>query len=165
VEAIDLSGSVLAAGNTSFVSEAVTELDLAVHRPRGHVELGQEAEYTIQVTNIGTKAAENVEVSMAFGWKSPNEPVAVLEPIAVQGGEASQNDGLVVFERIPIILPRQSVELRVIARAEQTGTVQIKTQVTGTNIHLENGLSTTVFSRQNRPVTATASEQTQNEFR
>jgi len=162
VDAVDSGGSVLAAGIATFMAEAITDLDLVVHRPRGQVELGQEAEYTIQLTNVGTKAAENIEVSMAFGLSQ--EQLVVLEPIAVQGGEASQNDGMVVFERIPVILPRQSIELRVVAKAEQTGTVHIRTQVTGTDIHLENGLSTTVFSRQGRPTPAPPPAPTNNAF-
>ena len=163
VEANDPSGTVLAAGNGIFTAEAVTELELAILKPRGQIELGQEVEYTIQVTNTGTKVAENIEVSMAFGWKSPQEPVAVLEPIAVLGGEASQNNGLVIFDKIPVVLPKQCLELKVVVKAEQTGTVQVKTQVNGTDIHLENGLSATVFSRQKGP--ATASGPTQNEFK
>jgi len=165
VEVCDPSGGVMVAGNGTFTAEAVTELDLVVLKPRGHVELGQEAEYTIQVTNIGTKAAENVEVSMAFGLKEGNESIAVLEPINVAGSEAFLHDGMVVFEKIPVILPKQSVELKVIAKAEQTGTVQVKTQVSGRDINgLGNELSTTVFSRRTRMATSSDSS-SQNEIR
>jgi uncharacterized repeat protein (TIGR01451 family) len=165
VEACDPNGGVMVAGNGSFTAEAVTELDLVVQRPRGHVEQGQEVEYTIEVTNVGTKAAENVEVSMAFGWREGNEPVAVLEPINFAGNEAFMDNGMVVFEKIPVILPKQCIELKVIAKAEQTGTVQIKTQVCGKDIPgLGHELSTTVTSRRNRMATASG-QSSQNEFR
>ena len=148
VEASEASGSLLADGNASFIAEAVTELELAVIKPNGAVEIGQEAEYTIQLTNVGTKAVENVEASMAFGWKTgQKERISVLEPIAVGGGEADLDNGMVVFHKIPVILPKQSCTLKVIAKAIETGTVQIKTEVNGMDIHLTNGISTYVFSR------------------
>jgi len=151
VEAIEANGGIMVAGNSVFTAEAVTELDLVVHRPRGHVEQGQETEYTIEITNVGTKAAENVEISMAFGWKRGDEhaEVVVLEPIDVVGHDAKMdNNGMVVFDKIPAILPKQRVELKVIAKAEQTGTVQVKTHVSGKDIPgLGNELSTTVTSR------------------
>ena len=166
VEASELNGSVMTARNSTFVAEAVTELDLIVNRPRGHVEQGQEAEYTIEVTNVGTKSAEDVEVSMAFGLRGGNEPVVVLEPIKVTGHNAKVDDnGMVVFEKIPVILPKQRVELKVIAKAEHTGAVQVKTQVTGKDIPgLGYELSTTVTSRRGGAATASG-QSSQNEFR
>jgi hypothetical protein len=138
------------ANSVTFMAEAVTELELAVLKdPNGAVELGQEAVYTIQLKNVGTKAAENVEASMAFGWKmGQNEQVAVLEPIAVHGGKAGHDNGMVVFEKIPQILPKQTVTLKVVVKAIETGNVKIKTEVNGTDIHLTNGLMANVFSRQ-----------------
>ena len=159
VEANDPGGSLLADGNATFVAEAVTEMELVVLKPSGAVELGQEAEYTIQITNSGTKAVENAEVSMAFGWKvGQKEQVAVLEPIEVGGAGAVLDNGMVVFDKIPMILPKQTVTLQVIAKAVETGNVQIKTEVTGTEINLTNGISTYVFSR-----TATASGKTKQD--
>jgi len=157
VEASEPSGSVLVAGHGTFMAEAIVELDLVVHRPNGPIELGQEVTYTIEVTNIGTKAAEDVEISMMFGEQ--------LEPIAVAGREAHYTtDGQVLFERIPAILPKQTVMLRVSVEAKRVGTAQIRAEVAradagGTNIRLEQGLSAHIFSRR-----AVAEQPTQNEF-
>jgi len=157
VEASETNGSVLVTGYGTFMAEAIVELDLVVHRPSGPIELGQEVTYTIEVTNIGTKAAEEVEISMMFGKQ--------LEPIAVAGGEAHYTtDGQVLFERIPAILPKNTVTLRVSVEAKGTGTAQIRAEVTradasGTNIRLEQGLSAHIFSRR-----TVAEQSTQNEF-
>jgi hypothetical protein len=140
VEASEMSGSLLAMGNGSFTAKAVVELDMVVQKPEGPVELGKEAEYTVKITNKGTKAAENVEVSMMFGKQ--------LEPTAVEGGEAEYEDGQVRFEKIPVILPKQSITLRVIAEATQQGTAPIRVEVNGADTNLTNGLSTYIFSRQ-----------------
>lgn len=158
VEVSEVNGNVLAAGNGTFKAEAVVELDLAVLKPNGPIELGQEVEYEIQVTNTGTKAAENVEISMTFGQQ--------LEPTGVSGGEAySTDDGQVFFEKIPAILPKQCVSVKVAVKAEKTGTAQIRAEVarsdaSGTPIRSEKGLSAYIVSRRG---IATASGQTQDE--
>ena len=144
-------GSLLVAGNGTFMAKAIVELDLVVTKPNGPLELGHEAEYSVLITNTGTKAAENVEVSMMFGKQ--------LEPVAVEGGEAFYDDGQVSFEKVPIILPKQSITRKVVVRAEQLGTAPIRAEVSGTDIHLTNGVSTYIFSRQG---IATASGQAQN---
>jgi hypothetical protein len=146
-------GNKLAVGNGTFVAKAVVELDMVVLKPNGPVELGKEAEYTVLLTNKGTKAAENVEVSLMFGKQ--------LEPMAVEGGAADYEDGQVRFEKIPVILPKQSVTLKVIAEAIQSGTAPIRADVTGTDILLTNGLSTYIFSRQG--VATVSGQTTQNE--
>jgi len=158
VEASESNGSPLAAGHGTFMAEAIVELDLAVHRPGGPIELGQEVKYTIEVTNTGTKAAENVEISMMFGDQ--------LEPRAVTGRDASYGDGQVFFDKIPTILPKQSVTLIVHVEAKSVGTAQIRAEVvrtdaSGSSIRLEQGLSSHVFSRQ-RGAAATE-HPTQNE--
>ena len=152
IEANEASGSLLVAGNGTFTAKAIVELDLVVNKPNGPVELGHEAEYSVQITNKGTKAAENVEVAMMFGKQ--------LEPVAVEGGEAFYDDGQVSFEKIPMILPKQSITRKVVVRAEQLGTAPVRAEVTGTDIHFTSGVSTYIFSRQG---IATASGQTQSE--
>jgi len=157
VEASEPNGSVLVTGHGTFMAEAIVELDLVVHRPSGPIELGQEVTYTIEVTNIGTKAAEDVEISMMFGEQ--------LEPIAVSGREAHYTtDGQVLFERIPAILPKQTITLRVSVEAKRVGTTQIRAEVaradvSGTTIRLEQGLSAHIFSRR-----AVAEQPTQSGF-
>jgi hypothetical protein len=159
VEAVESGGTLLAASHGTFMAEAVVELDLAVVQPRGPIELGQEVEYEIQVTNVGTKAAENVAISMTFGPQ--------LEPTGVSGGEASATeDGQVFFEKIPVIIPKGNVTVKVAVKAEKTGMAPIRAEVarsdaSGTPIRLERGLNAYIVSR--RGTTATASGQTQDE--
>jgi uncharacterized repeat protein (TIGR01451 family) len=149
------SGMVLATGSSTFLAEAIVELDLAVIVPKGPIELGREVEYEVHVTNTGTKSADNVEIAMTFGPQ--------LEPTGVSGGEAySTNDGQVFFEKIPTILPKQNVAVKVAVKAEAVGTAQIRAEVVRTDsnrtpVRLEKGLSAYVFSRQKQ---TTASEPT-----
>jgi hypothetical protein len=140
-----------------FTAEAIPELELDVKKPRGPVELGQRAEYTIELTNIGTKAAENVESAMLFGRR--------LEPIDVEGSvEAVHNDGQVLFKNIPMILPKECVTLKVITKADVAGMAQVKTHVVSSNldIPLEHGLATTIVNRQ-RGVSTASGQATQGE--
>ena len=148
------SGMVLATGHGTFAAEALVELDLAVSAPKGPIELGREVEYEIHVTNTGTKSAENVEIAMMFSSQ--------FEPTGVSGGEALNDDGQVSFEKIPVILPKQSVAVKVIVKAVGAGTAQvraeaIRTDANRTPVRLEKGLSAYVYSRQKQ---AAASEPT-----
>jgi len=149
------SGLVLATGSGTFMAEAIVELDLDVIAPKGPIELGREVEYEVHVTNTGTKSADNVEIAMTFGPQ--------LEPTSVWGREArGTEDGQVFFEKIPVILPKQSVAVKVAVRAEGVGTAQIRAEVVRTDanrtpVRLEKGLSAYVFSRQRQ---ATAPEPT-----
>jgi hypothetical protein len=158
VEVNETNGNTLAIAKSTFQAEAVVELDWAIVKPNGPIELGQEVEYEIQVTNTGTKAAENVEISMTFGVQ--------LEPTGASGGEAySTDDGQVFFEKIPAILPKQSVAVKVAVKAEKVGTATIRAEVVredvdGASIRLERGLSAYIVSRRGA---ATASGQTQDE--
>ena len=145
VEAREANGSSLAAGHGTFTAEAIVELNLAVQRPNGPIELGQEVKYTIEVANTGTKAAENVEISMMFGDQ--------LEPLAVTGRDASYGDGQVFFDKIPAILPKQVVTLMVHVEAKRAGTAQIRAEVvrtdaSGSSVRSEQVLSSHVYSRQ-----------------
>jgi hypothetical protein len=142
-----------------FTAEALVELELDVKKPRGPVELGQKAEYTVELTNTGTKAAENVEIAMLFGRG--------LEPINVEGNvEAVHDNGQVLFKAIPMILPKECVTLKVITMADVAGMAQVKTHVMSSSIDvpLENGLSTTIVNRQ-RGVSTASGQATQSDVR
>ena len=156
VEAADPSGDILIASNTTFLTEAIVDLDLAVHAPRGPIELGQEVKYEIQVKNVGTRAAENVEVLIMFGHQ--------FTPTATHGNSKATvtDDGQVAFEIIPAILPNQEITLNVVVKADGVGAVPIRAEVVrsdtgGVPVSLQKGLSAHIFSR-----TATAVEQPQN---
>ncbi|MDR0338587.1 MAG: DUF11 domain-containing protein [Planctomycetaceae bacterium] len=162
----DKSGE-LASCTGSFEAEAIVELKLEVENPQGPVEIGQEAVYTLNVVNRGTKAAENVEIKAAFGGG--------LEPYGVEGGNAYMSDGQVFFDKIPTITSGQNMILKVKAKAEKPGNHRIRTEVicTTANVHLVNenttyfyqkqkGKSTTVVS--SAPTTPSTSPQTDDPF-
>jgi uncharacterized repeat protein (TIGR01451 family) len=125
-------GGVLATCIGSFTAEAVVELKLDVENPQGPIEVGKEAAYTVNVKNLGTKAAENVEVTMAFSEG--------MEPTAVEGASASYDKGFVIFNKIPTIPAGQSIQLKVNAKAETPANHQIRTDVvcSAASIHLVN---------------------------
>ncbi|MDR2756531.1 MAG: DUF11 domain-containing protein [Planctomycetaceae bacterium] len=163
----DKSGE-LASCTGSFEAEAIVELKLEVENPQGPVEIGQEAVYTFNVVNRGTKAAENVEIKAAFGDG--------LEPYEVEGGNANMSDGQVFFDKIPTITSGQNIVLKVKAKAEKPGNHRIRTEAicAVANIHLVNenttyfyqkqkGKSTTIVSSDSTVSTPTPASPTQTE--
>ena len=146
VEASESGGELLASSSSTFSTEAFVDLDLVVHAPRGPIELGQEVEYEIQVTNVGTKSAENVEILIMFGHQ--------LSPSATRGGSKAgvTDDGQVAFEMIPAIFPKQTVTVNVVVEARGVGTVPIRAEVVRTDangmpVNVQRGLSAHIFSR------------------
>ncbi|MDR1141619.1 MAG: DUF11 domain-containing protein [Planctomycetaceae bacterium] len=137
----DKSGE-LASCTGSFEAEAIVELKLEVENPQGPVETGQEAVYTLNVFNRGTKAAESVEIKAAFGDG--------LEPYGVEGGNANMVDGQVFFDKIPTITSGQSIILKIKAKAEKPGNHRIRTEVmcTAANVHLVNENTTYFYQKQ-----------------
>ncbi|MDR0609189.1 MAG: DUF11 domain-containing protein [Planctomycetaceae bacterium] len=137
----DKSGE-LASCTGSFEAEAIVELKLEVENPQGPIEIGQEAVYTLNVVNRGTKAAENVEIKAAFGGG--------LEPHGVEGGNAYMSDGQVFFDKIPTITSRQNLVLKVKAKAEKPGNHRIRTEVicAAANVHLVNENTTYFYQKQ-----------------
>ncbi|MDR0704029.1 MAG: DUF11 domain-containing protein [Planctomycetaceae bacterium] len=163
----DKSGE-LASCTGSFEAEAIVELKLEVENPQGPIEIGQEAVYTLNVVNRGTKAAENVEITTAFGGG--------LEPYGVEGGNALMSNGQVFFDKIPTIISGQNIILKVKAKAEKPGNHRIHTEVicAVANVHLVNenttyfyqkqkGKSTTVVSSDST-ISSTPSAQTDDPF-
>ncbi|GHT33978.1 hypothetical protein FACS189427_00500 [Planctomycetales bacterium] len=125
----DSSG--LIAGTSGSVSaEAIADLKMDVENPQGPVEVGQEATYTINVSNRGTKPAEDVEVFAAFA--------AGLEPFAVEGANGTMNNGQVVFDKIPSVSAGQTITLKIKVRAEESGKHRMRAEVNcpGVNAHL-----------------------------
>jgi len=68
------------------------------------------------------KPAQNIEVVMQLANS--------LEPIHVEGGEAKQAARGVVFDRIPELAAKQTVKLRVTARAKEKGSHQYRVEMT-----------------------------------
>ncbi|MDR2117083.1 MAG: DUF11 domain-containing protein [Planctomycetaceae bacterium] len=126
----------------SFEAEAIVELKLEVENPQGPVEIGQEAVYTLNVTNRGTKTAENIEIKAAFGGG--------LEPYEVEGENAFMSDGQVFFDKIPTVTSGQNVVLKIKAKADKPGNHRIRTEVicAAANVHLVNENTTYFYQKQ-----------------
>jgi hypothetical protein len=94
----------------------------------------REMEFEITVENTGTKAAEDVEISLSFGGK--------LDPTGVTGGDAYATNGEVSFEKIPTILPNQTVRMKVLFKGtkEYLETIRmnvVRADANGRKIRLE----------------------------
>ncbi|MGL4594043.1 MAG: hypothetical protein ACRCUY_04860, partial [Thermoguttaceae bacterium] len=148
----DRSG-ILAQCSGTMQAEAIVELKLDVETPKGPVEVGAESVYLVHLQNRGTKTAENVEVTAAFGIG--------LEPFHVEGGNAYMNDGQVVFDSIPTINAGDTIILKVKTKAEQPGNHRIRTDVvcSAIKVHLVNEQTTYYYQRQ-KGRTAVASSET-----
>ena len=120
------------------------ELKLLAYRGgTGTIALGQEIPFSVEVINVGTKAAENVEVTISFGVQ--------LEPRAVSGHDATYSGGQVFFDKIPTIPARGRITLRVHAEAKRVGAAQVKAVAvrteSGGKIRVEQVLEATVVER------------------
>lgn len=120
----------IASCSGAFNAEAIADLKMQVENPTGPIEVGQEAVFTINVSNRGTKTAEDVEVIAAFARG--------LDPFAIEGGNGTMNDGQVVFDKIPSISAGQTVTLKVKGKADKPGNHRMRTEVIcpGVNTHL-----------------------------
>ena len=147
----DKSGT-LANCSSAFEAAAIVELKLDVENPQGPIEVGREAVYTVNLGNRGTKAAENVEVTVFFGKH--------LDPYAIEGGTAYTSDGQVVFDKIPTIGPEQQLTLKVKARADEAGSHRIRTEVVckTSEIHLVNEQATFFYRKEKGKISASSRE-------
>ncbi len=145
----DKSGE-LASCSSVFDATAIVQLKLDVETPQGPVEVGGEAIYTLHVENRGTKAAENVAITVFFGKN--------LEPFAIEGGTAYTNDGQVVFDKIPTLGPAQKLSLKVKARADAAGSHRVRSEVVcnSEEINLVNEQATYFFQKEKRKNTASS---------
>ena len=148
--AVNDKSGVLANCSSAFEATAIVELKLDVETPQGPIEVGREAVYTLNLVNRGTKAAENVDVSVFFGKH--------LEPYAIEGGTAYTSDGQVVFDKIPTIGPEQHLTLKVKARADEAGSHRIRSEVncSTAEINLVNEQATYFYKKQKGKSTASS---------
>ena len=91
------------------------------------VEKGNELEYTIEIVNNGTKASSNVILQIL----AP-EAISIL---ATDGPtQASNRNGVVVFDRIPEIGPKSTATYKVKASANQAGDCRIGFQLSSDDL-------------------------------
>jgi len=117
-----------AAGNlASFESavtvvEAMADLKLLVNDPQGPIPVGEDTIYEIRLLNRGSKPAEDIQMYAFFSEG--------IEPVVVEGGEATFEPGQVVFEPISEIGAGQQLVFKIKARAQRSGNHIFRTEVT-----------------------------------
>ena len=103
------------------------------------VEVGRELEYTIEIVNNGTKASSNVVLQIL----AP-EAISIL---ATDGPtQATNRNGVVVFDRIPEIGPKSTATYKVKASANQAGDCRIGFQLSSDDLEpLVKEINTRVY--------------------
>lgn len=115
------SGVLLANDKFSTRVEAIADLKMVVHDPRGPRPIGEDVSYVIEITNRGSKSAANVKVSGFFSEG--------IDAIKIDGHQAQSGNGAISFAPIPRIDPGKTVKLTIIARATQPGNLVFKAVV------------------------------------
>lgn len=105
--------------------EALADLKLSVNDPQGPIPVGQEVVYEINVVNRGTKAATQVQVIGQFSEG--------IEPLGTDGMPGEIQTGQVVFQPIARINPKETVKLRVKAKALTAGNHVFRAAVQSTD--------------------------------
>lgn len=120
--AASVESGVLVADDTFATRvEAIADLKMVVHDPRGPRPVGEEVSYIIEITNRGTKSAFNVNVAGHFSKG--------LEVVRFEGHQAESGNGTVNFSPIPRIDPGKTVKLTIHAKAEKAGNLSFKSTV------------------------------------
>ncbi|MDR3234690.1 MAG: DUF11 domain-containing protein, partial [Planctomycetaceae bacterium] len=85
------------------------------------VEAGKDAVYEIRVVNKGTKAANNVKVSanLAEG----------MSLIKAEGGRYQANGGVVQYETLPLLEPKDEKVFTLAARCQSDGDYRMRVQI------------------------------------
>ncbi|MBI82426.1 MAG: hypothetical protein CMJ81_04450 [Planctomycetaceae bacterium] len=104
------------------VVEALADLKLMVDDPQGPIPVGEDAIYEIRLMNRGSKPAVAIQVYAFFSEG--------IEPVVVEGGEATFEPGQVVFEPITQIGAGEQLVFKIRARAQQSGNHIFRTEVT-----------------------------------
>lgn len=114
----------LAAGATSSVEtlvQALADLKLLVSDPIAPAPVDSEVVYELELTNRGSKAATDVHVIAQFSEG--------IEPIKGEGQKFRIVPGQLFFEPIESIGAGETVQLKVIAKAEASGMHRFRSEV------------------------------------
>ena len=130
---------------------SIADLGMKISNPQGPVEVGKVSTHKITITNRGSKAAENVEVIAAFAEGVTPQNATGPDSISIDEDLIDVKGGQVFFETIPLIGPRESVELVIKAKAETPGNHKIRVEMVceATETHLVNEDSTHYYNRKN----------------
>ncbi len=105
----------------STLVEAIADLELVVNEPQAPAPVGARVVYELQVSNRGSKAAENIRVVAQFSEG--------IEPLALEGHAGRIVPGQALFENLPSIGPNQTVTLRVVCQASKNGVHRFRAAV------------------------------------
>lgn len=110
-----------AVGSATTVVQAVADLKLFVSDPVAPAPVGSEVVYELNLTNRGSKAANNVKVIAQFSEG--------IEPTRGEGHEHRVVPGQMFFEPIASIGAGETIKLRVFAMAGSEGTHRFRVDV------------------------------------
>ena len=125
--------------------EAIADLELTVKEPQAPAPVGAQVVYEFQVSNRGSKAAENVRFVAQFSEG--------IEPLALEGHSGRIVPGQALFENLPAIGPNQILTLKVICQASKNGVHRFRAAVQSPSSQedlLEEG-STRFVGSNNKP--------------
>lgn len=105
----------------STTVQAFADLKLLMEDPVAPAAVGTEVVYGLNLTNRGSKVANNVRVIAQFSEG--------IEPIRGEGSQARIAPGQLFFEPIKRIEPGQTITLKVIAVAEKDGMHRFRAEV------------------------------------
>jgi uncharacterized repeat protein (TIGR01451 family) len=105
----------------STLVEAIADLELVVNEPQAPAPVGARVVYELQISNRGSKAAEDIRVVAQFSEG--------IEPLALEGHAGRIVPGQALFENLPSIGPNQTVTLRVICQASKNGVHRFRAAV------------------------------------
>ena len=100
---------------------ALADLKLEVSDPKGPIAVGKEALYEVRVRNRGSNAAEQVNVVALFSEG--------IEPVGVEGGQHSIENGRVAFRTIEGLPAGREIIFKIRAIAKQAGTHVFRAEV------------------------------------
>ncbi|MEZ6134398.1 MAG: CARDB domain-containing protein [Pirellulaceae bacterium] len=120
---LECSMAVGLAANCSTTTDvrAIADLKLIVGDPIAPAPVGSEVVYELQLTNRGSKAANNVKIVAQFSDG--------IEPTRGEGHAFRIVPGQLLFEPIARVEAGQTITLRVIALAETSGTHRFRAEV------------------------------------
>ena len=105
----------------STLVEAIADLELVVNEPQAPAPVGARVVYELQVSNRGSKAAEDIRVVAQFSEG--------IEPLALEGHAGRIVPGQALFDNLPSIGPNQTVTLKVVCQASKNGVHRFRAAV------------------------------------
>jgi uncharacterized repeat protein (TIGR01451 family) len=123
----------------SIAIDGLAALSFSVTSSDVLIEAGRNLEYTIEIVNNGTKASSNVILQVLA-------PEAI-EILATDGPtQASNRNGVVVFDSIPEIGPKSTATYKIKASAKQAGDCRVRFQLSSDDLEpLVKEINTRVY--------------------